>query len=41
MGSEYSISLHQLLPSGNCMVEGEEFAIYATVADKFGKRIEK
>jgi len=40
MGSEYSISLHQLIPNGNCMVDGEPFSIYATVADKFGNKIE-
>lgn len=40
MGSEYSISLHQLIPNGNCMVDGEPFSIYATVADKFGNKVE-
>ena len=40
MGSEYTISLHQLLPQGNCMVDNEPFSIYATVADKFGNKVE-
>lgn len=40
MGSEYSITLHQLTPRGNCMVDNEPFSIYATVADKFGNKVE-
>jgi len=40
MGSEYSITLHQLTPRGNCMVDNKPFSIYATVADKFGNKVE-